>query len=134
MKARNYTKETILDIGVSDRAFPRFCIGDTVAVSQRVKEGTKERIQIFQGDVIGFHKKGGSSTFTVRKIGANSIAVEKIFPFYAPVITDVKVVRYGSVRRAKLYYVRDKVGKAGRVKEKVMTRDQKEARKAQVMF
>ncbi|OGB98011.1 50S ribosomal protein L19 [candidate division TM6 bacterium RIFCSPHIGHO2_12_FULL_36_22] len=119
---------------MSERPFSRFCIGDTVAVSQKVTEGNKERIQVFQGDVIGFHKKGVSSTFTVRKIGANSIAVERIFPFYAPVITDIKVVRHGSVRRAKLYYVRDKVGKAGRVKEKVMTRDQKETRKAQSMF
>ncbi|MBT4855728.1 50S ribosomal protein L19 [bacterium] len=134
MKAKGYTKETILDIGIEKRNFPRFEIGDSVAVSLRVKEGNKERIQIFQGDVIAIQKTGIATTFTVRKIGANSVAVEKIFPFYSPVITDIKVVRYGTVRRAKIYYVRDKVGKAARVKEKVLTRDQKEAKKDQIMF
>lgn len=130
MKAGKLTKETISSLGITERSFPEFNIGDTIAVSQRVKEGNKERIQIFQGDVIAKSNNGASSTFTVRKIGANSIAVERIFPLYTPVITDIKVVRHGDVRRAKLYYVRDRVGKAARIKEKILTREQKEAKKA----
>ena len=100
-------------------------IGDTIAVSQRIKEGNKERIQIFQGDVIAMHQKGSSSTFTVRKIGANSISVERIYPFHATFIDSVKVVRKGDVRRAKLYYIRDRVGKAARIKEKIVKRKPK---------
>jgi large subunit ribosomal protein L19 len=126
MKANKLTRETIRDIGVFDRDFDVFNIGDTVAVSQRIKEGEKERLQVFEGDVIAMHKKGISTTFTVRKIGANSIAVERVFPYYSPKIALVKRVRYGKVRRAKLYYMRDRIGKAARVKELVLTREQKE--------
>jgi len=122
MKAKKYTKETIRELGMYDRNFPTFIIGDTVAVSQRIKEGDKERIQVFEGDVIAMHKNGASSTFTVRKIGANSIAVERIFPLYSPKIEFVRFIRHGKVRRAKLYYMRKRIGKAARVKEKVMTK------------
>lgn len=126
MKAKKYTKETIKDLGVSTKKFPEFGIGDTIAISQRIKEGDKERLQLFQGDVIAIHNNGASSTFTVRKIGANSVAVERIFPYYSPIIETVKFVRKAKVRRAKLYYVRERLGKSARLKEKVLTRLQKE--------
>lgn len=119
MKASKLTKETILDLNVVDRGFPAFSVGDTVEVGLIVKEGNKERIQKFLGDVICIHNKGIASTFTVRRVGANNIGVEKIFPYYAPVIDRIKVTRRGDVRRAKLYYVRDRVGKAARIKEKI---------------
>lgn len=126
MKAKQYTRETILDIGTEDRGFPVFSIGDTIAVAQRIKEGDKERIQIFEGDVIAYNKKGIATTFTVRKIGAHSVAVERIFPLYSPRIDNIKFVRKGKVRRAKLYYMRKRVGKAARVEEKIQTHAEKE--------
>ena len=126
MKAHGYTKETIAQIGVSKTDFPAFREGDTIAVHQRIKEGDKERIQVFQGDVIAMRKQGASSTFTVRKIGAHGIAVERKFPLYSPIIKSIKVVKIGDVRRAKLYYVRDRIGKKARLKEKIVTRGQKE--------
>ncbi len=125
MKAQKSTKETISDLGMYNRDFPSFSIGDTIAVSQRIKEGDKERIQVFEGDVIAMHNNGASSTFTVRKIGANSIAVERIFPFYSPKIDSIRFIRRGKSRRAKLYYMRDRIGKAARVKEKVLTKSEK---------
>jgi len=125
MKAKKYTRETIHDLGTYERSFPSFRIGDTIAVSQRIKEGDKERLQVFEGDVIAMHKNGGASTFTVRKIGANAIAVERIFPFYSPKIESIRFIRRGKVRRAKLYYMRERIGKAARVQEKVLTKEQK---------
>lgn len=119
MKAQGFTKETIASLGMYDRNFPQLCIGDIIAVSQWVEEGNKKRIQIFEGNLISQHKKGASTTFTVRKISANGIAVEKIFPLYAPMIDSIKVVMKAQVRRAKLYYLRDRVGKAARVREKI---------------
>lgn len=130
MKAQGYTKETIAQMGVSKVDFPSFREGDTIAVYQRIKEGDKERIQVFQGDVIAIHRQGVSSTFTVRKIGAHGIAVERKFPFYAPIIKEIKMIKTGDVRRAKLYYVRDRVGKSARLKEKIVTREQKEQQAA----
>lgn len=130
MKAQKLTKETIRHLGTKDLDFPKFYIGDTVAVSLRIKEGDKERLQVFEGDIIAMHNKGISSTFTVRKIASHGVAVEKIFPYYSPLIASVKFVRSGKVRRAKLYYMRDRIGKAARVKEKVLTREQKEQRMA----
>jgi len=120
MKANKLTKETIAQTGVVDRGFPEFTIGDTIAVSQKITEGDKERLQVFEGDVICQSRNGISSTFTVRKISANSVAIERIFPVFSPLIDSIKVVRRGDVRRAKLYYLRDRVGKAARVKEKVV--------------
>lgn len=121
------TKETILRIGTdNNKKFPAFGVGDTIAVSHKVKEGDKERIQTFEGDVIAMRKNGISSTFVVRKISSNAVAVEKIFPLHAPVITDIKFVRHGKVRRAKLYYMRNRVGKGARVQELVMTKEQKD--------
>ena len=126
MKAKKYTKETILQIGMIDRNFDKFGIGDVVKVSQRIKEGDKERIQIFEGDVIAMHKNGISSTFMVRRIGANAVSVERIFPYYSPLIERVEFVRKGKIRRAKLYYMRERIGKRARVKEKVLTKEQKQ--------
>ena len=128
MKASKYTRETINEIGVFDRNFPDFNVGDTIAVSLRVKEGGKERLQVFEGDVIAMRKNGASSSFTIRKIGANSIPVERVLPFYSPLIESIKFIRSGKIRRAKLYYIRERIGKAARVAEKVLTKEQKELR------
>jgi len=125
MKAKKYTKETINELGMNARVFPNFGIGDTIVVSIFIKEGEKKRVQDFQGDIIAIHNNGASSTFTIRKIGANSVAVERIFPYHSPIISDIKIVKKGDVRRAKLYYVRDRVGKAARIKEKILTKEQK---------
>lgn len=120
MKAQGFTKETINSFGMYDRNFPQLCIGDIIAVSQWVvEEGNKKRIQIFEGNLIAQHKKGASTTFTVRKISANGVSVEKIFPLYSPMIDAIKVVMKAQVRRAKLYYLRDRVGRAARVQEKI---------------
>jgi large subunit ribosomal protein L19 len=129
MQAKKITKETVSKIGLIDRKFPVFNVGDTLAVVQRIrerikegeKEIVKERLQTFEGDVIAIRKNGSSSTFTIRKIGAHNIAVERIFPFCTPIIEEIKVVRFGDVCRAKLYYLRGRVGKAARVKEKVIS-------------
>ena len=94
-----------------------FNVGDTVKIMVRVVEGTKEREQAFQGVVIKQKGGGATETFTVRKI-SSGIGVERVFPIHSPNIKSVKVVRRGSVRRAKLYYLRDRVGKAARIKEK----------------
>jgi large subunit ribosomal protein L19 len=126
MKAKKYTRETIKEIGMNDRGFPKFKVGDTVAVEQRITEGDKTRIQTFEGDVIALGNKGISSTFTVRRIGAHGIAVERIFPYHSPLIEGIRLVRTGDVRRAKLYYLRDRIGKAARIKEKI-TRGTQEA-------
>lgn len=126
MKAKTLTKETINLVGLADIKFPEFEAGDTIAVSLRIKEGDKERVQIFQGDVIAINKNGASSTFTVRKIGANSVAVERILPYHSPLIESIEFIRKGKVRRAKLYYIRDRVGKAARFKEQIFTKEQKE--------
>jgi large subunit ribosomal protein L19 len=100
---------------------PPFRPGDTVRVNVRVKEGDKERIQAFEGVCIARRGGGVSETFTVRKI-SNGVGVERIFPLHSPMIADIKVVRRGVVRRAKLYYLRDVVGKAARIKERKVTR------------
>lgn len=125
MKSQKITSETILRLGVNDRNFPAFKVGDTVRVNQIVKEGDKERIQAFEGDVIASRNNGISSTFTVRKIGANAVAVERIYPYYSPAIDSIVVVRRGDIRRAQAYYVRSRVGKAAKFKEKILTKAQK---------
>jgi large subunit ribosomal protein L19 len=124
MKAQKLTKETIRSVGIEDKGFPEFFVGDTITVSQRIREGEKERIQVFEGDVIAIKQRGVASTFTVRKIGAHGIAVERIFPYYSPLVKAVAVVRSGDVRRAKLYYIRERVGKSARVKELIKRKDE----------
>lgn len=125
MKATKVTRETIAQLGVSERNFPEFRAGDTVAVSQIVKEGNKERIQIFEGGVISMRGTGASKTFTVRRLSANNVYVERIYPYYSPIIDSIKVVKRGKVRRAKLYYLRDSIGKKARIKERILTKEQK---------
>ena len=96
---------------------PQVEVGDTVRVHVKVKEGARERIQVFQGDVIRRHGASNRETFTVRKISF-SVGVERTFPVHSPKIEKIEVVRRGDVNRAKLYYLRDKVGKAAKIKEK----------------
>ena len=95
-----------------------FRTGDTVKVYGKVKEGNRERIQVFEGTVIKRQYGGARETFTVRK-NSNGIGVEKTWPVHSPIIEKIEVVRKGKVRRAKLYYLRDRVGKAAKVKERV---------------
>ena len=98
---------------------PKFSSGDTVNVHYKIKEGSKERIQQFQGAVMQIRNSGtNGETFTVRKV-SNGIAVERIFPFLTPNIDKIEVVRKGKVRRAKLYYLRGRKGKSARIKEKL---------------
>jgi len=101
------------------KELPCFNIGDTVKVSVNIKEGEKERIQMFEGTVIAKTGSGISKNFTVRRV-SYGVGVERVFPLHSPNIRDVKVVRKGRVRRAKLYYLRDRVGKAAKVKEKII--------------
>ena len=96
---------------------PAFRVGDSVKVHVKVREGEKDRIQIFQGIVIAMKGGGPGSTFTVRKI-SDGIGVERIFPLFSPIIGKIEVVRRGKVRRAKLYYLRARKGKAARIEEK----------------
>ena len=96
---------------------PEFNVGDNVKVHYRITEGNRERIQVFQGDVIRRQGASNRETFTVRKISF-SIGVERTFPVHSPKIERIEVVRQGDVRRAKLYYLRNKVGKAAKIKEK----------------
>ncbi len=96
---------------------PDFAPGDTVRVNVRVIEGGRERIQAFEGVVIGRNGGGVRETFTVRKVSFG-VGVERIFPVHAPIVQSIEVTRRGDVRRAKLYYLRNRVGKATRIKEK----------------
>ncbi len=96
---------------------PEFAPGDTVRVHVRVVEGGRERVQVFEGVVIGRDGGGLRESFTVRKVSFG-VGVERIFPVHAPIVAKIEVVRRGDVRRAKLYYLRDRVGKATRIKEK----------------
>jgi large subunit ribosomal protein L19 len=97
---------------------PDFHVGDTVKVHIKIKEGAKERVQIFEGTVLKRQNGGLRETFTVRRV-ASGVGVEKTFPVNAPVIEKIEIVRLGKVRRAKLFYLRDRVGKAAKVKEKI---------------
>jgi len=103
---------------IEGKNIPEFRPGDTLKVAVKIKEGNKERIQNFEGVVIAIKGRGAGKTFTVRKIGANNIGVERIFPFYSESIASIEVVRKGKVRRAKLYYLRGKTGKKARIKER----------------
>ena len=95
---------------------PEFHVGDTVKLHVKVKEGNRERIQMFEGTVIKRHNGGLSETFTVRRL-AYGVGVERTFPVNSPIIEKMEVTRRGKVRRAKLFYLRDRVGKAAKVKE-----------------
>lgn len=97
---------------------PKFNIGDTVRISVNIREGDRERIQMFEGTVIARKGSGVAETFTVRRV-SYGVGVERVFPIHSPNVVDVKVVRNGRVRRSKLYYLRDRVGKAAKVKEQI---------------
>ena len=97
---------------------PVIRIGDTIRVHNRIKEGNRERIQMFEGTVIAKHGGGISETFTVRRV-SYGVGVEKTFPIHSPNVEKVDIIRVGKVRRAKLYYLRDRVGKASKVKEQI---------------
>jgi large subunit ribosomal protein L19 len=95
---------------------PKFRSGDTIKVHVRVAEGGRERIQVFEGVVIARNGAGPRASFTVRKMSFG-VGVERVFPVHAPIISKIEVVRRGAVRRSKLYYLRDRVGKSARIKE-----------------
>ena len=97
---------------------PEINVGDTVKVHVRIQEGEKSRIQIFEGTVIAKKHGGISETFTVRRV-SYGVGVERVFPVHSPNVAGVQVVRHGRVRRSKLYYLRDRVGKAAKVKEQI---------------
>ena len=95
-----------------------FHVGDTVKVYAKIKEGNRERVQVFEGTVIKRQNGGARETFTVRKF-SNGIGVEKSWPLHSPIVEKIEVVRHGKVRRAKLFYLRDRVGKKAKVKEAI---------------
>ena len=97
---------------------PEILIGSTVKVHVRIKEGEKERIQVFEGTVIAKNNSGIAETFTVRRV-SYGVGVERVFPVHSPNVAKVELVRKGKIRRAKLYYRRDRVGKAAKVKERI---------------
>ncbi len=96
---------------------PKFRAGDTIIVNYRITEGEKSRIQQFRGDVIQIKGEGSTKTFTVRKI-SNSVGVERIFPMSSPAIDSIEILKRGKVRRSRLFYLRDRVGKKARIKER----------------
>ena len=102
---------------VESKNIPDFRAGDTIRVAVTIKEGDKTRVQNFEGVCIARRGQGTGETFMVRKIGANGIGVERIFPIYSDSINEIKVLRRGKVRRAKLFYLRGRKGKAARIKE-----------------
>ena len=97
---------------------PQFEIGDTVRVSVNIREGERERIQMFEGTVIARRGSGVSETFTVRRV-SYGVGVERVFPVNSPAVDHIEVIRHGKIRRSKLYYLRDRVGKAAKVKERI---------------
>ena len=110
-----------MDAVLAQREIPEFGPGDTLRIDVKVVEGTRERVQAFEGVCIGRKKDGIGSSFTVRKMSYGE-GVERVFPLYSPKIQEIKVVRRGRVRRAKLYYLRGRTGKAARIAEKVTNR------------
>ena len=96
---------------------PEFRVGDTVRVHARVREGTRDRVQVFEGTVIRRRGGGVNENFTVRRLSGD-IGVERTFLVHSPIVTEVEIVRHGRVRRAKLYYLRDRIGRAARVLER----------------
>ena len=110
-----------MDAVLTQREIPEFGPGDTLRIDVKVIEGTRERVQAFEGVCIGRKNDGIGSSFTVRKMSYGE-GVERVFPLYSPKIQEIKVVRRGRVRRAKLYYLRGRTGKAARIAEKVTNR------------
>jgi large subunit ribosomal protein L19 len=113
MELLNYVQEQL----TREKALPEFRAGDNVTVNYKIVEGSKERIQAFRGDVIQISGESMTKTFTVRKI-SNGVGVERVFPMNTPNIVDIKINKRGKVRRSRLYYLRDLVGKKARIREK----------------
>ncbi len=107
-----------IEAGQLKENVPVFHVGDTVRVHAKIKEGNRERIQVFEGTVLKRQNGSNRETFTVRK-NSNGVGVEKTWPLHSPVIDKIEVIREGTVRRAKLFYLRDRVGKRAKVKEKI---------------
>lgn len=114
---RNKYIENFEKAQIAEKTIPDFRAGDTVRLAVRIKEGDKTRIQNYEGVCIAKRGQGTGETVTVRKIGANSVGIERIFPIYSDSIDDITVVRRGRVRRAKLFYLRELAGKKARIKE-----------------
>lgn len=112
----DFVKE--ISAGMLKAEAPKVEIGDTVRVHVRITEGDKSRIQIFEGTVIAKNNSGIAETFTVRRV-SYGVGIERVFPVHSPNVAKVETVRSGKVRRAKLYYLRDRVGKAAKVKEQI---------------
>ena len=114
---KNRYIESFEQAQIGDKTVPPFKAGDTIKLGIRIVEGEKSRIQNFEGVCICIRGNGVDSTFTVRKIGANNVGVEKTFPLYSESLESIQVLRVGKVRRARLYYLRNRKGKAARIKE-----------------
>lgn len=122
--------QSIIEQLTATKSIPEFGPGDTLAVSIKIKEGERERLQVFEGVCIGRKNASMGSTFTVRKI-SNGEGVERVFPLYSPLVAEINVVRRGEVRRAKLYYLRGRRGKSARITEKARTSADKSATQVQ---
>ena len=114
---RNKYIESFEKAQLENKTIPEFRAGDTVRVAVRIKEGSKTRVQNYEGLCIAIRGQGTGRTFMVRKMGANSVGVERIFPLYSESIESIEVLRRGRIRRAKLFYLRELKGKAARIKE-----------------
>ncbi|MFL1706061.1 MULTISPECIES: 50S ribosomal protein L19 [unclassified Campylobacter] len=114
---RNKYIEAFENAQIASKSVPEFRAGDTLRVAIRIKEGDKTRVQNFEGICIARRGSGTGETFMIRKIGANSVGVERIFPIYSDSLESITVLRRGRVRRAKLFYLRDRRGKSARIRE-----------------
>jgi large subunit ribosomal protein L19 len=114
---RNKYIENFENAQVAEKNVPEFRAGDTVRLAVTIKEGDKTRVQNYEGVCIAMRGQGTGKTITVRKIGANGIGIERVFPIFSDSINEIKVLRRGRVRRAKLFYLRDRAGKSARIKE-----------------
>ncbi len=120
---KNKYLESFEQAQIAGKTIPQFRAGDSLKVAVKIKEGDKSRIQNFEGVCIALRGEGAGKTFTVRKVGANNIGVERIFPFYTDIIESIAVTRRGKVRRAKLYFLRTRSGKSARIEELRTVRD-----------
>lgn len=116
-------KLTLAEQSLINDNYPEFKTGDTINVHYLVREGDKERVQKFEGLVISRSGSGANKTFMVRKISEGNVGVERIFPLHSPFIDKIKLVKQGDIKRSKLYYLRDRQGKAARIKEKDQNQD-----------
>ncbi|CZE46991.1 50S ribosomal protein L19 [Campylobacter geochelonis] len=114
---RNKYIEAFENAQINEKSVPDFRAGDTLRVAIRIQEGNKTRVQNFEGVCIARRGSGTSETFIIRKIGANNVGVERIFPIFSESIEEIKLLRRGRVRRAKLFYLRERRGKAAKIKE-----------------